>query len=188
MSGVADWEHRTNSELVEQTLAGTEQAYREIVRRYQDLLFRHAERMTGRADDAEDIVQAAFIKGYVSLRSCRSPERVGAWLFRIAANGCKDHLKNRRRKDVSLEVAPDVETEDGHPDDDLDRSEIRRKIDRALSQLPDEQREAFVLKHVEGRSYPEMSDLLGVSVPALKMRVHRAREELQALLARYRQG
>jgi RNA polymerase sigma-70 factor (ECF subfamily) len=85
-------------------------------------------------------------------------------------------------------VAPDVEAEDGHPDDDLDRSETRREIDRALSQLPDEQREAFVLKHVEGRSYPEMSDLLGVSVPALKMRVHRAREELQALLARYRQS
>lgn len=188
MKGDADWEQRTDGELVEQTLAGAEQAYREIVRRYQDMLYRHAERMTGRVDDAEDIVQAAFIKGYGGLRSCRNPDRVGAWLFRIAANGCKDHLKSRRRKDVSFDAAPEVEAEDGHPDDDLERSELRRQIDGALGQLPDEQREAFVLKHVEGHSYPEISELLDVSVSALKMRVHRAREELQVLLVRYRQG
>ena len=60
------------------------------------------------------------------------------------------------------------------------------KIDRALQKLAADQREAFVLKHVEGRSYKEMSDMLEASVPALKMRVHRAREELQTLLAVYR--
>jgi len=187
MSGDADWEQRSDADLVEQTLAGADRAYREIVCRYQDLLYRHAERMTGRPDDAEDIVQAAFIKGYGSLRSCRNPDRVGAWLFRIAANGCKDYLKSRRRKDVSFDVTSDVEAEEGNPGEALDRSELRREIERALSGLPEDQREAFVLKHVEGRSYPEVSELLGVSVPALKMRVHRAREELQVLLVRYRQ-
>jgi len=184
----SDWGHRTDGELVAQTLAGGEEAFREIVRRYQDLLFRHAERMTGRADDAEDIVQAAFVKGYRSLASCRNPDRIGAWLFRIAANGCKDHLKSRRRRDVSIDTGPEVEAEDGLPEDDLDRSMLRSGIERALAGLPADRREVFVLKHVEGYSYPEISDLLGASVPALKMRVHRAREELQILLVGYRQS
>lgn len=187
MNGDTDWEQRSDGDLVEQTLAGADRAYREIVRRYQDLLYRHAERMTGRPDEAEDIVQAAFIKGYGSLSSCRNPDRVGAWLFRIAANGCKDHLKSRRRKDVSFDATSDFEAEEGNPGENLDRSELRREIESALSGLPEDQREAFVLKHAEGWSYPEISERLGVSVPALKMRVHRAREELQILLVRYRQ-
>lgn len=184
----SDWEHRTDGELVAHALAGGDEAFREIVGRYQDLLFRHAERMTGRADDAEDIVQAAFVKSYRSLASCRNPDRVGAWLFRIAANGCKDHLKSRRRRDVSIDTGPEVEAKKGLPEDDLDRSILRSRIERALAGLPADQREVFVLKHVEGYSYPEISDLLGVSVPALKMRVHRAREELQVLLTGYRQS
>ena len=68
------------------------------------------------------------------------------------------------------------------PDEDLDRSELRRDLDWALNRLADSLREAFVMKHVEGRSYEEMADLLGTTVGALKMRVHRAREALQALL------
>ena len=68
------------------------------------------------------------------------------------------------------------------PDEELDRSELRSDLDRALATLPGSLREAFVMKHVEGRSYEEMADLLGTTVGALKMRVHRAREALQALL------
>ncbi|WP_396223690.1 RNA polymerase sigma factor, partial [Gemmatimonas sp.] len=68
------------------------------------------------------------------------------------------------------------------PDEDLDRTELRQDLDAALAQLAPSLREAFIMKHVEGRSYEEMADLLGTTVGALKMRVHRAREALQALL------
>ncbi len=142
--------------------------------------------MTGRSDDAADIVQQTFIKGFKNLARCRDPDRVGGWLFRIAVNLCKDQLKGRRRREVPLEAGEPFTAREGLPEAETERTEIREEIYRALQALSDEQREAFVLKHVEGWSYEEMSERLDVSVPALKMRVHRAREQLQELLEHYR--
>lgn len=167
-------------------LAGDEEAYALLVRRYKDALYRYAERMTGRPDDAADVVQQAFIKGYRSLDRCRDPDRVGGWLFRIAVNLCKDQLKGRSRREVSLEATAPIRATRDLPEEGAERAEIREEIYRALQALSDEQREAFVLKHVEGWSYEEMSEKLEVSVPALKMRVHRARDQLQELLEHYR--
>lgn len=166
-------------------LDGRQDQYAVLVRRYQDVLFRHAERMTGRPDEAEDIVQLTFVRGYRSLASCRDPDRVGGWLFRIAANLCKDQVKGRRGRERPLEEVREQSAAEPGPHARTEQHEIRRRIDGALDRLPADQREAFVLKHVEGWSYQEMSERLDVSVPALKMRVHRAREELQRLLESY---
>lgn len=171
----------TDAELVREALQGSDRAFGELVRRYQDLLYRHAERMTGRQDDAEDVVQLAFIKAHRSLDKCRDPERVGAWLFRIGANVCKDFLKSRRAT-VSLEQVPGLPATADDPQREAEMGSMRDQIELALQSLGVEQREAFVMKHVEGWSYVEMAEALSVSVPALKMRVHRAREELQVLL------
>ncbi len=173
---------RSDAELVRGSIEGEEGAFAELVRRYQDLLYRHAERMTGRPDEAEDVVQATFIKAHGNLSRCRDPERFGAWLFRIAANASKDHLKARRTDGVPFEDVPDLGGSRGDPDGDLERADLRRALEAALRRLADDHREAFLMKHVEGLSYVEMSEILEVSVPALKMRVHRAREELQGLL------
>ena len=181
-----DIRQATDAELVEATLRGSDPAFAELIRRYQDLLYRHAERMTGRSDDAEDVVQATFIKAYRSLRSCQNPDRVGAWLFRIGANACKDFLKARRRSTVSIDEVPGLAANDDDPELGAELGSLRAGIERALRSLPDEQREAFLMKHVEGWSYIDMAECLGVSVSALKMRVHRARDELQILLAPYR--
>ncbi len=180
----SDIRHVSDAELVVQALRGSERAFGEIVRRYQDLLYRHAERMTGRRDDAEDVVQSAFIKAHRNLRKCRDPERVGAWLFRIGANACKDFLKSQRTT-VPVEKMPGLVATDGDPEREAELGSVRNEIEQALRSLPVEQREAFLMKHVEGWSYTEMSETLDVSVPALKMRVHRAREELQVLLQSY---
>ena len=179
----AEARQRTDAELVSDSLAGSEAAYGELVRRYQDTLYRHAERMSGGRDEAADIVQTALIKAYRNLGSCQNPNRVGAWLFRITANTCKDHLKARRKDHVKMEDVPGLVEADGDdPAEALERRSMRSLIDQALRRLPLEQREAFVMKHVEGFSYQEMGQMLGVSVPALKMRVHRARDGLQELL------
>lgn len=167
--------------VVARVLDGDRDAFRILVRRHQDMLYAHAMRMTGRGDVAADIVQASLVKAYTSLDRCRNPDKFGAWAFRITANRCKDYLKNVRRKDVALEdAAPVAGALD--PEDDLERSELRRRLDGALARLPEDQREAFVMKHEEGRSYNEMAELLDTSVGALKMRVHRARDMLQELL------
>ena len=81
-------------------LAGDQDSYAVLVRRHKDSLYRYAERMTGRTDEAADIVQQAFINGFRNLDRCRNPEKIGGWLFRIAVNLCKDQLKGRARREV----------------------------------------------------------------------------------------
>ena len=168
-----------DQELIALVLRGDRNAFGTLVKRYSDPLYRHALGMTGSPDVAEDILQMSFIKAYHHLAEVRG--RFDAWVFRIVANGCKDWLKNIRRTHLSYEE-DDQPTSYATPEEELDRTEMRMDLDGALAQLPASLREAFIMKHVEGRSYEEMADLLGTTVGALKMRVHRAREALQALL------
>jgi RNA polymerase sigma-70 factor (ECF subfamily) len=177
----------TDAQAVRAVLAGRTEAFAVLVRRYQDVLFAHAVRMMGARDEAADLVQKSLVRGFRRLGSCREPERVGGWLFRILANECKEQLRSRRRSDLSLETLPFLPDRGAaSPEIDAHAEELRERVRAALDRLDPDQREAFVLKHVEGRSYDEMASLLGVSVSALKMRVHRAREGLQEQLEVYR--
>ena len=169
----------SDQEVISRVMAGDRDAYALLVSRYSDVLYRHALGMTGSPDVAEDILQTSFIKAFHHLGEVRG--RFDAWLFRIVANGCKDWLKNIRRSHLSYEE-DDQPSGYAMPDEELDRTQLRDDLDAALAQLGPSLREAFIMKHVEGRSYEEMADLLGSTVGALKMRVHRAREALQALL------
>jgi len=165
--------------VIDRVLTGDRDSFGILIQRYSDPLYRHAVGMTGSPDVAEDILQVSFIKAYNHLSEVRG--RFDAWVFRIVANGCKDWLKNIRRTHLSYEE-DDQPSGYENPEEELDRGELRAKLDRALDALPASLREAFVMKHVEGRSYEEMAVLLDTTVGALKMRVHRAREALQALL------
>ncbi len=171
----------TDASVVLRVRAGDADAFRILVLRHQDGLFRYALRMVRSRDTAADLVQASFVKAYTNLERC-DPDRFPAWLFRILVNRCKDHLKNRRRLDVRLDDAPGVGRSSEDPERELERSELRGTLERALDRLPEAQRQAFLLKHLEGLSYEEMAARLGGSVPALKMRVHCARDALQAML------
>ena len=165
--------------IIDRVLAGEREAFTLLIARYSDPLYRHAVGMTGSPDDAADILQNSFIKAFQHLSEVRG--RFDAWVFRIVANGCKDWLKNIRRTHLSYEE-DDQPSGYETPEEELDRGELRGDLDKALKALPPSLREAFVMKHVEGRSYEEMAELLETSVGALKMRVHRAREALQKLL------
>lgn len=170
---------QADQEAISRVLAGDRNAFGVLIKRYSDPLYRHALGMTGSPDVAEDILQASLIKAYQHLAEVHG--RFDAWVFRIVANGCKDWLKNIRRSHLSYEE-DDQPSNFSTPEEELDRTELRSDLDRALESLAPSLREAFVMKHVEGRSYEEMADLLGTTVGALKMRVHRAREALQDLL------
>jgi len=169
----------SDQDVISRVIAGDRDAFATLIGRYSDPLYRHALGMTGSPDVAEDILQTSLIKAYHHLTEVRG--RFDAWLFRIVANGCKDWLKNIRRTHLSYDE-DDQPSGFATPDEDLDRTELRTDLDYSLAQLAPSLREAFIMKHVEGRSYEEMADLLGTTVGALKMRVHRAREALQALL------
>jgi RNA polymerase sigma-70 factor, ECF subfamily len=170
-----------DAEVVARIVAGEREAYEFLVRRYQEPLFRFALGMTGSPDAAADLVQDTLVKGFTSLKACREPRRFGAWIHRILRNRCLDYLK-RNRRHVPVERAALVSAPEIGADLEVHRDEIRTALFAALTELPDAQREAFLLKHLEERSYEEMADQLGASVSALKMRVKRAREALQAVL------
>lgn len=172
--------------MVRAVLDGDREAYRLLVRRFRDPLYRHAVHMLDRPEDAADVVQEAFVKGYRKLDQCRDPSKFGGWLFRITSNLCKDRLRSPASDGIALEDAGPLESGLRGPEDRLRGRRLEDDLRAALDRLSPEQREAFLLKHMEERTYPEMSEMLGASVSALKMRVHRAREELQTLLEHHR--
>jgi RNA polymerase sigma-70 factor (ECF subfamily) len=161
-------------------LAGDTERYAELVGRYRDRYARYAARMLGSADAAEDAVQDAFVRAYDQLAQCREPDNFVGWFFLILRNRC--FAERRRSREVApLEAAGEVAATD-QPDGAVETAERRRALQQALLELTPEQREVFVLKHVEGLSYGEIAERLSTSVPSLKMRMHRAYDRLREQL------
>ena len=140
--------------------------------------------MTASALDAVDVMQSVWMRALRNVRSCKSPDRFGAWLYQIVINESRTYTKRRQHRDsrfVDDEFVVDSIPAAEQPDLAL-QEETRAEIQRALDVLPPEQREAFLLKYVEEMDYETMSELTGVGVSALKMRVSRACERLRVLL------
>jgi len=165
--------------VVRRVLGGDVEAFRILVERYRAAFGRYAVGFVGDADAAADAMQEAFIRAYDALATCRDPDRFGAWFFRILQNQCRT-ARGRTRETEDLDAVQLASTE--RADGETERAELAALLDAALATLTAEQREAFVMKHVEGRSYEEMAGLLGVGAEALKMRVHRARDALKEQL------
>jgi RNA polymerase sigma-70 factor, ECF subfamily len=164
---------------VRAVLAGDEDAFGVLVERCRLEFGRYAVAMLGDRDAAADAMQEAFIRAWDSLGDCRDPDHFQSWFFRILANQCRTALSRRRpRVDVDRLALPSRENTGAA----AERGELAAALAAALGRLKSEQREAFVMKYVDERSYEEMAALLGVGEDALKMRVARARERLRKLL------
>jgi len=168
--------------LVAAILAGDVEAFATLVRRYRDAYTRFAIRMLGDREDADDALQSAFVRAYRKLAECDDPARFGAWLYRIVINECRTLATRRARRELRLVRDEEALERALGGDHSTDEIGWREEIQRALGRLDADQREAFVLKHVEELSYDEMAELTGASISALKMRVMRARERLRELL------
>lgn len=170
----------TDAQAIADVLAGNADAFGILIRRYQAAHFRFAARMLGDADDADDALQSAFLRAYRQLHTCRDRDRFSAWLFQIVINECRtlafrrDRRERRMVRDEREIDIPLTATQDG-------TAELPQ-IEKALATLDADHREAFLLKHVEERSYDEIAELTGASVSALKMRVKRACERMRAML------
>ncbi|MGQ0650489.1 MAG: RNA polymerase sigma factor [Gemmatimonadaceae bacterium] len=167
--------------IVARVLAGESAAYATLVARYRAQFGRYAVRMLGTREDAEEALQDAFVRAYRSLAKCDDPERFGSWLFRILANRCRTTGTRRGRREKTF-VRDEVALLGAAHDHPAEQAAWREEIQRALMLLDADQREAFLLKHVEDLGYEEMAEITGVGVSALKMRVKRACERLRALL------
>jgi RNA polymerase sigma-70 factor (ECF subfamily) len=175
-----------DAELIARVLRGQRDVYQVLVRRYQGSLFRVAYSMVQDPDAAEDLVQDAFVRAYVNLAGCKDRHRFRFWLLTTLRNRALDYIKEKRRRDVSLsddDVLRHVDARAPLPEDHAERGELRAALLSAMNRLSPALREAFVLRHVEEHSFEEIAALLGTGVSAVKMRVHRARIQLQEWLA-----
>ena len=160
--------------LVRRCLSGSQTAMLELVRRFQGPVFGLCYRMLGRREDAEDAAQETFIRMLRSLSHWDEARDFEPWLLAIAGNRCRTALATRKRKPVpeSLdEVSPIAGEED-------QGSHLAEEVQRALGQVRDEYRQAFVFFHEHEKSYGEIAELMEVPLGTVKTWVHRARRDL----------
>lgn len=167
--------------LVQKVIGGDVDAYAVLVGRYRGRLARYATRLLGSVEDAEEVVQDTFVRAWRAIERCEDPARFGSWLFSILINRCRTAggRSSRRQRTVTSDEAAVLAAS---VEPSVDRSAWREEIERALARLDEDQREAFLLKHVEELSYEEISEMTGVGISALKMRVKRACDRMRVLL------
>jgi RNA polymerase sigma-70 factor (ECF subfamily) len=168
----------TDALLVRRALDGDAGAFATLVDRHAPVCLRYATRMLGDVEDAEDVTQEALYRAHRALASYDNSMVFRTWLMTILVNRCRSAMlyRHRREERVSVDAGrvamASVEA-------DVAGMEARDAIERAMLALDADQREAFLLKHVEDLSYEEMSEITGAGVSALKMRVKRACERLR---------
>lgn len=166
---------------VARTLAGDRRAYGDIVDRYQGVLFNVALRMVNHREDAQDIVQSAFVKAYEKLATYDPRRKFFSWIYRITVNECLNHLARRRRGD---DDASWTEAAGPSQEEDLERQQTERVVGVALLELPADHRGVIILRHFIHLSHHEMSRILEVPEKTVKSRLHTARKLLGEVLRR----
>lgn len=177
-----------DAHLVARSLKQDHEAFGQLIDRHASAIVNLAYRMVGNRAEAEDLAQEAFLAAFKALATFRADSKFSTWLYRIAANKCKDWLRAKRpgmgQQDVDIDEVLDIHVaEEQTPERLLSQQQVALELEQAIQRLPPLYREAFVLKHVEGLSYEEMEEILGVNGDTLKMRVYKGRLQLSRELA-----
>jgi RNA polymerase sigma-70 factor (ECF subfamily) len=181
--------------LVQAAKRGDDSAFEELVRRYDRNVFRIAQHITQNREDAEDVVQEAFLKAYGNLARFQEQSKFYTWLVRIAVNEALMKLR-RRKPERSVSLDEEIRSEDDslpreiadwspNPEQQYTQAELREILSKTIQGLPPGFRTVFVLRDVEGLSTEETAAALELSVPAVKSRLLRARLQLRERLSRY---
>lgn len=173
-------------ELIARARQGDDGAFAQLVEPAMGPLFRHAQRMLGNAQDAEDATQDALVKAYQNLAAYRGEAEFTTWLYRILTNVCLDALRRRRRRPQAAGEDPEqllarLPDPEGVEDRALAREQMQL-LERALAQLPPQMRSLLVLREVDDLSYEQIAQVLGVRVGTVKSRMSRARLKLQKIV------
>ena len=189
---------KIQKEVIENCKAGDEKAFTEIVLHRQKRVFNIAYRMLGNSEEAKDLAQEVFISVFESIKDLKEEIKFDAWLTQVTLNHCRNRWKYlKRRQYFSSDSLDDpVETEDGsvpraitdpsdNPEILLEKKMIRQLIQRGLLELKEDQRELLVLRDLQGFSYEEMGDTLGLPEGTIKSKLHRARMDLKEVLERF---
>ena len=184
-------------EVIESCKAGNEKAFAEIVLHYQKRVFNIAYRMLGNLEEAKDLSQEVFISVFESIKDLKEEIKFESWLTAITLNHCRNRWKYlKRRQYFNSESLDDpVETEDGtmpravadpsdNPETLYEKKMIQQFIQKGLLQLKEDQRELLILRDLQGFSYEEMGETLGLPEGTIKSKLHRARMDLKEVLER----
>ena len=191
-----DLTDRPDQEIVVLALKGRETAYRELIRRYERPIFALLFRMVRDRELAEDLSQETFVKALNAIESYRPEFKFSSWIFKIANNAAIDHLRRRELDTLSLDGSPHAETPEAmqatalqigarqeSPLDAVEARELGGAIEAAIGKLRPEYRSCILLRHVEGRAYEEIAEMLDLPLGTVKTYIHRARNELRQALA-----
>lgn len=174
-------EERLVAALVERSRRGSHEAYREIVERYEDRLYRFCLGWTGNPEDAEELCQDTFVRAYSALPRYRSEDKFSAWLYRIARNRCHDHHRSRSHREraknrpLSNTAGEELVCPAPAPDENIADAEELARLLGSVAALPESLREAVVLCGLEGLSQEQCAEIIGCSRRAVEGRLYRAR-------------
>ena len=181
--------------------AGTPEAPEMLVETYGDRVYRLTYRITGSNEDAEEATQDALWTAARKIDSFKGESQFGSWLYRIAANAAYQKLRTRRAKTREIaidDVLPAFDSEGLHfepmddwtprVDENAETGELRGVLEKAIDELPADYRTALVMHDVEGMPNPDIAETLGISLPAVKSRVHRSRLFVRKKLSEYLAG
>lgn len=180
---------QTDTALVSLARDGNSDAFRALVEQHGRAVFRVAHRMTGNAQDAEDVVQETFLKAYRQIGRFESRANFSTWLHRIAVNCSIDLIRTRRHQETAHD-APDLEHYEAAAEERVDRSperlmwstQVHERVNEAMGALSPMERAAFALRHFEGHSIEEISRTLGLKTNATKHSIFRAVRKMRAAL------
>ncbi len=175
-------------ELVERARQGDTEAFGRLVKHHSAMLFQVAFRLTGNEANAEDVVQEAFIRAYRKIDRFDGRSAFGTWLYRITVNCSMDTMRKKQRSKESADLEPVLEqrqpsSSEPGPQRLALSGEISDQVSAVLADLSTMERTAFLLKHYEGRSLAEISEIMDVRVNAVKHAIFRAVKKLRAELA-----
>jgi RNA polymerase sigma-70 factor, ECF subfamily len=196
VSAPTRWHDLSDQELVREAVAGREAAFAELIHRYQRPVFSLIYRMVRDRELAEDLAQETFIKVLNAIGSYRPEYKFSSWIFKIANNAAIDQLRRRELHTLSLEGSPHAQTPDAIEAttlqlgdtresqlDEVTNRELGGQIEAAIAALRPEYRSCIILRHIEGRPYEEIAEILDLPLGTVKTYIHRARHELRLLLA-----
>jgi RNA polymerase sigma-70 factor (ECF subfamily) len=174
---------RTDADLVSRAQAGRLDAFEELVRRHRLATYRVALRVLGDESDAEDATQDAFVQAWRNLGGFRADAAFSTWMYRIVTNRCLNMLRARRRTEP---LPDDREAPATRPDRIAEARWQVEDLKLAILRLTPEQRAPLVLRELQGCTYEQIAEVLDISIPAVKSRLHRARLELLAAMGSWR--
>jgi RNA polymerase sigma-70 factor (ECF subfamily) len=188
----------TESELLEGLWRGDPEAYRLFVERHSASVYQVALKLLGDEQEAEDVLQETFMSAFEAVDGFEARSKLSTWLYRIAYNASLMRLRKRKKMttfsldfpsldEAGMELPTSRQLVDWStvPDDELLTAEAREEMDRAIAELPESLRSTFVLRDIQGLSGAETAEVLGITVQAVKTRLHRARLRLRDRLSEY---